>query len=204
MVERLRLGIVTGSTREGRTGEVVARWFRGVAEARPALDVIGADLRDYPLPFYDARLPARVAEKSYALEPQRRWVELVGSLDAFVIVTPEYNHAYPAVLKNALDHVYAGWNAKPVGFVSYGGTAGGVRAVEQLRLVAIELQMAPVRDEVNIPLAAVAFGEDGTPKDPLHRKRAETLLDQLTWWGEALRDARRARPLHAPASARKA
>jgi NAD(P)H-dependent FMN reductase len=105
-------------------------------------------------------------------------------------VAPEYNHGYPAVLKNALDHVYAGWNKKPMGFVSYGGSSGGIRAVQQLRQVAIELQLAPLRDEVNIAFAMKALAPDGTPTEAMHQTRLETLLDELTWWGQALQVAR--------------
>ncbi len=194
MAERLRLAIITGSTRKGRMGEAVARWFASLAAERPELEVVPVDLRDLPLPFYDEPRSAKAAEKVYALPEQRRWVELVGGCDAFVVVTPEYNHGYPAALKNALDHVYAGWNGKPVGFVSYGGSSGGVRAVEQLRLVAIELQLAPLRDEVNIPMIASALDPEGRPKETRHELRAAALLDQLVWWGEALREGRRRRP----------
>jgi NAD(P)H-dependent FMN reductase len=195
---RLRLAVIVGSTRQGRTGEVIARWFAGLASAHEAFSVRLLDLRDFPMTFYDEPVPTRSAEVAYQGEAQRRWVAEVTAADAFAIVTPEYNHSFPAVLKNALDHAYAGWNGKPVGFVSYGGLGGGIRAVEQLRLVAIELQLAPVRDEVNVPRAAGAFDEAGRPRDPLLERRAAGLLDQLAWWGHALRDARRARPMPGP------
>jgi NAD(P)H-dependent FMN reductase len=195
MAEKLKLGVITASTREGRRADVVARWFLEVASARADLDVVPLDLREFPLPFYAETVPAKLAEARYPADDARgRWVAAVAPLDAYAVVTPEYNHAYPAVLKNALDHGYAVWNRKPIGFVSYGGVAGGARAVEQLRLVVIELQMAPVRSEVNLALVHRAFDEAGRPKDASHVARAETLLDDLVWWGEALRDARRTRP----------
>ena len=130
-------------------------------------------------------------ERNYADERERAWVRLIERLDGFIVVTPEYNHGYPAALKNALDYAYAGWNRKPVAFVSYGGAAGGVRAVQQLRQVVVELQMAPIRAEVNIPFAMKAFNERGEPSDPLHRKRASAMLNDLAWWTWALREGRR-------------
>jgi len=204
MDQRLRLGVITASIRDGRQGEAVARWFRGLAAQRPELEVVDLDLREIRLPLYEDRLHPKIAEPSYS-GVARRWAELVGGCDGFVIVTPEYNHGYPASLKNALDFVYAGWNGKPVGFVSYGGSSGGVRAVQQLRQVAVELQMAPVRDEVNVPFVSRSLDEHGAPKDPHHLARADALLDQMIWWGETLRRGReRARFPPPPASARKA
>ena len=204
MDEKLKLGVITASIRDGRQGEIVARWFRGLAGRRPELEVLELDLGEVALPLYSDRLHPKVAEPSY-FGPAGRWAELVQSCDAFVIVTPKYNHGYPPSLKNALDYLYAGWNGKPVGFVSYGGSSGGVRAVEQLRLVAIELQLAPVRDEVNIPFVARSLDEVGAPKDPLLLTRAEALLDQILWWGETLRQGRRRASFPPPpGSARKA
>jgi len=198
MDEKLRVGVITASVREGRQGEAVARWFRGLAEARPELEVLELDLKVLDLPTYTERLHPKIAEASYTGEAARRWVALVGGCDGFVVVTPEYNHGYPPSLKNALDHVYAGWNGKPLGFVSYGGSSGGVRAVQQLRQVAVELQLAPVRDEVNIPFVGRALDEHGVPKDPHHAARAGALLDQLAWWGETLRQGRRRAPFPPP------
>lgn len=184
----LKLGVVIASVRPNRLGDKIARWFAGLAA--PQFEVTLLDLRELGIGNYDdARMPA-VAGAEWTAEGTRRWVEAVGAQDAFVIVTPEYNHSFPGSLKNALDHVYGGWNGKPVGFVSYGGGAGGARAVEQLRLVAIELQMAPVRAEVNIPFAGRALDDSGAPKEPLALQRAALLLKQLEWWGRALADAR--------------
>jgi NAD(P)H-dependent FMN reductase len=117
-------------------------------------------------------------------------VATIESLDAFIIVTPEYNHGYPASLKNALDYAYRGWNRKPVAFVSYGGVSGGIRAVQQLRQVAIELQMAPIREEVNIPFIHRALSEEGTPIDELPRKRLAAVFRDLEWWGTTLKAGR--------------
>ena len=113
--------------------------------------------------------------------------------DGYVLVTPEYNFGPPAVLKNALDHVYDPWNNKPVAFVGYGGTGGGVRAVQQLRLSVIELQMAPIRDSLVLPFARRLFAaEDGRILDDAYEPRAQRLLDQLVWWAVTLKAARAA------------
>jgi NAD(P)H-dependent FMN reductase len=114
--------VILGSTRQGRSGEKVARWFMSHAEARADIDVELVDLRDWPLPFFDQQMPPMMG--GYSDPEQQRWAEQVARADGYVLVTPEYNHGYPAVLKNALDHLFAEWNGKPVGFVGYGGPGG--------------------------------------------------------------------------------
>ena len=178
---------ILGTTREERAGAGVARWFAEIADARDDLTHELADLRDVDLPFIRKAKPPGSGEYD---EAATGWAEAVGRADGFVFVTAEYNHGYPAVLKNALDHVYAEWNRKPVAFVSYGSTGGGLRAVEQLRLVAVELQMAPLRHQVAIPRVWAAFDEHGQPKEPWPGKDADRLLDQLVWWARALAAAR--------------
>jgi NAD(P)H-dependent FMN reductase len=111
-------------------------------------------------------------------------------LDGFVIVTPEYSHGYPGALKNALDHLYAARNYKPVGFVSYGGLEAAARAVEQLRQVAIELRMVPIRDKVNLRLIGLSVDEWAFPSDELHSKRAVAMIDELLWWTQIMKEAR--------------
>jgi NAD(P)H-dependent FMN reductase len=120
----------------------------------------------------------------------QRWAAKVDQADGYVLVTPEYNHGYPAALKNALDVVFAPWNRKPVSFVSYGSAGGGLRAVEQLRLVSIELEMVPLRHQVAIPRVYAALDETGRPRDSHHAADARRLLDELAWWSAALRAAR--------------
>jgi|SRR5205823_3098406 len=120
------------------------------------------------------------------------WSEQVARADGYVLVTPEHNHGYPAPLKNALDHLFSEWNRKPVGFVSYGAAAGGLRPVEQLRQVAIELEMAPVRRHVAIPRVWEALDGSGAPRDPQLAEQAHALLDEMAWWATALRGARQA------------
>ena len=176
-----------GSTREGRFGDTVARWFNGVAQSRDDMDVELIDLRDYPLRFLSE---PKQGEDATHDDTVARWTAKVAAADGYVIVTPEYNHGYSAVLKNAIDHVYREWNNKPIGFVSYGGGAGGSRAMEQLRTVAIELQMAPIREGLTIVMPRNQFDEDGQPTDPAMTDRAASMLSQLAWWANALKVAR--------------
>lgn len=188
----LRVAAIVASTREGRLADAVAAWFLGVAAARPAIEVDLIDLALTPLPD---RLPERHPRRGGYGDDVVPFAERIAGADAFVVITPEYNHGYPGALKNALDLVNAEWRAKPVAFVSYGGVAGGVRAVEQLRQVAVELHMAPLRDAVAIPMARRAFS-GGALADPDGRiaDDAATMLDRLTWWARALAEARRAAP----------
>jgi NAD(P)H-dependent FMN reductase len=197
MAGAVKIGIILGSTRNGRVGERVAAWIHGQAHARGDLEAELLDLRDYPLGFYEHPAPPMKAELSYTRDVEKRWWERINDKDGFVIVSPEYNHGYPGVLKNALDFAYAPWNRKAVALVSYGGAAGGVRAAEQLRLVSIELQMAPIRDEVNIPLAFKAFDDRGEPVDGRLNARAATMFRELVWWARVLRDGR-ANPEYRP------
>lgn len=191
----LRLGVILSTVREGRRGDAFARWIHGLVSERQDATGELLDLKEWALPHYALHDPPVVAEKSYAPGTlSRRWADTVASLDGFVVVTPEYNHGYPSALKAALDHVYAPWNHKPIAFVSYGGGASGARSVEQLRLVAIELRMAPVRDEVNVRLVGYAADERGFPKDPWYAKKAAAMLDDLVWWARVLKEGREKRP----------
>ncbi len=181
----LRLAVIVSSTRDGRFGPVVASWFTGLAEQREDLAVTVVDLAETPLPvtMSGRPKPEDVALLS-AVTPR------LAEADAFVVVTPEYNHSYPAALKNAIDWHFTQWQAKPVGFVSYGGVSGGLRAVEHLRQVFAELHAVTMRDTVSFHNAHGLFDGDGVPKEPVGCGRAaEVMLDQLTWWGHALRDA---------------
>jgi NAD(P)H-dependent FMN reductase len=191
----LKLGVILASTREGRRGEGFARWIHALLSERKGSEIDLLDLRDWRLPNYDHAAMPPVAEKSYTDPTARGWVEKIGALDGYVIVTPEYSHGYPGGLKNALDHGYAVWANKPVAFVSYGGTASGARAVEQLRLVAIELRMVPIRDEVNIRLIGVSLDERGRPTEEFYAKRATAMIDTLLWWARVTRDGRERHPL---------
>jgi NAD(P)H-dependent FMN reductase len=182
--------IILASIRENRQGETVARWFHRLASRRKDFDAELVDLKEWSLPFYhEAKTPVAM-EHEYTDPKARAWVEKVEGADGFILVTSEYNNGYPPTLKNALDYVYTGWNNKPMACVSYGGPGAGMRSVAQLRQVAVELQMAPIRGEVNIPFVARAFNELGEPLEATHVKRADAMFDQLVWWADALAEAR--------------
>jgi len=191
----LRLGVILASTREKRRGEGFARWAHALLSERPGVAVDLLDLREWRLPNYDHAAMPGVAEKGYADATAHGWVEKIGALDGYVVVTPEYNHGYPGGLKNAIDHAFAAWANKPVAFVSYGGTASGARAVEQLRLVAIELRMVPIRDEVNVRLIGALLDERGQPTEEFYAKRAGAMIDTLLWWARVAHEGRERHPL---------
>ncbi len=190
----LKIQVIIGSTRENRFSEKAASWIFEEAKKRPELEVELVDLRDYDLPFFDQPMSPKMSDGKYTNEIAKKWADKIGEADGYIIVSPEYNHGYSAVLKNALDWVYKEWNQKPVGFVSYGGV-GGARAVEQLRLVAIELQLMPIHTSINIPwnvyMAVIKPSEDNTedPYESLETTKT-TFLDQLTWATKALKAAR--------------
>ena len=187
-----RIGIILGSTRPNRGGEQVATWVCDMASRRRDAEFELIDLRDHPLPHLDEPLPPSLGQ--YQNVHTKRWADTIGSYDGFIMVTPEYNHSTSAVLKNALDYLYAEWNNKAAGFVSY-GAVGGARAAEHLRLVAGELQMADVRQQV--PLSLLADFENYTIFKPDDDKVIwlDTLLDQVIAWSTALA------PLRQPAAA---
>jgi len=185
----LKIQVILGSTRPNRMSEVVGKWIANQAEKKSEVKVEILDLREYPMPFFNEPMPPAMLEGKYSDKVVTKWVKKVAEGDAYIIVAPEYNHGSPAVLKNALDYPYSEWNKKPVGFVSYGGV-GGARSVEQLRQTVIELQMAPIRNSVNIMGVWQAFDEKGQPKDPKLNDFAGAFLDQLIWWGKALKQAR--------------
>ncbi|MBB4917732.1 NADPH-dependent FMN reductase [Streptosporangium saharense] len=193
LLEPLRLAVIVGSVRQGRFGPTVANWFAAQAGNRDDVLVDLVDLADTPLP---EALPA--FGQPPGPEAARTLAKLTPRLeaaDAFVVVTPEYNHSFPASLKTAIDWHFTQWQAKPVGFVSYGGMAGGLRAVEHLRAVFAELHAVTVRETVSFHGAWERFGPDGLPKDPDGCDAAAgVMLDQLLWWGHALREARARNP----------
>ncbi|HEU4677490.1 MAG TPA: NAD(P)H-dependent oxidoreductase, partial [Candidatus Paceibacterota bacterium] len=145
----IKIKVIVGSTREGRFSEHAAAWIARLAAEKPGTDVELVDLRDYDMPFFDAAVTPSAKTEPYENEAVARFTAKVNEADGFIVVTPEYNHGPSAVLKNAFDWVSPEWNKKAVAFVSY-GTVGGARAVEQLRLVAVELQMAPIRQSIQI------------------------------------------------------
>jgi NAD(P)H-dependent FMN reductase len=187
-----RIGIIIGSTREGRFGEKPAHWIHELAKQRSDLAFELIDLRDHPLPFFNEPMsPAWAPVKN---EAARRWADKLATLDGLIVVTPEYNHGPSAVLKNAFDYAYKEFIRKPIGFVGYGGV-GAARAVEQLRLVAIELQMAPVRNAVHIGMTEfLGIWQQGKTFDdfPHLAQAANGLLDDIAWWANALKSPREA------------
>lgn len=185
----LRLAIVIGSTREGRFGPTVATWLVDQAREFGEFDVDVADLADTDLPHRMARFDATPAVNVTALGARLKAAE------AFAIVTPEYNHSFPASLKNAIDHYLEEWTAKPVALVSYGGMAGGLHAAEHLRLVFAELHAVTVRDTVSFHDAHGKFDDTGRPTDAAGSAAAAAdLFRQLRWWARLLRTARRPDP----------
>jgi len=184
----LKIKVIVGSTRANRFSEKPAQWIFAEAKKRADLDVELLDLRDYPLPFFEEAMPPGMAKDSYTNPVVVKWRDKIRDSDGFVICTPEYNHGYPAVLKNALDYTYSAWSRKAVAFVSWGG-GGGARGVEQLRLVTIELDMAPIRFAVHLqnPWFIKDASEIATEAN---QNSAKVLLDQLTWWAGALKAAR--------------
>jgi NAD(P)H-dependent FMN reductase len=176
-----------GSTRQNRQGETVAHWISERANARLDARFELLDLMDWPLPFVQNPTPPALGRYDDTTQP---WADEIDAADGFIFVTPEYNHGYPAVLKNALDHLYREWGYKPATIISYGMAGGGVRASEQLRQVLIELRMVPVRDQVGIPFIAQAFDEQGRAHDGGLERLATTMLDELVWWATTLRPAR--------------
>jgi NAD(P)H-dependent FMN reductase len=184
-----QIGIILGSTRPNRNGEQVAKWVLDIASRRNDATYELVDLRDYPLPHLDEPLPPSLGQ--YQNDHTKQWADKIASFDGFVIVTPEYNHSTSGVLKNAIDYLYAEWNNKAVGFVSY-GAAGGARAAEHLRLVAGELQMADVRQQVVLSLVT-EFENFRTFKPGNYNVAAlNTLLDQVVAWSTALAPLRAA------------
>lgn len=187
-----RIGIVLSTTREGRFADKPAAWIQALASARGDLDVEIVDLRDYPMAFFDE--PASPLYMPPKDEAAARWGRKVAELDGFIFITAEYNRAPSGVLKNALDYAYTEFNRKPAAFVGYGGV-GAARAIEQLRLICIELQMAPTRAGVHIAggdFMAVWRGGKDFADLPHLEPTAVAMLDELSWWAHALKAARQA------------
>jgi len=193
----LNLKIIIGSTRPTRAADQVISWIVPVARAHGGFDVEVSDLREWDLPIFGETL-ATVGDyrnPTFSAPVVKRWNSVIAEGDAFLLITPEYNHSIPAVLKNAIDTVFAtfAFRIKPVGCVAYsGGIAGGTRAIEHLAQIAIEAEMVPLRNNVIIPFVGTAFGQDGQPADHRTTAAAKILLDDLAWWGTTLRQARSA------------
>jgi NAD(P)H-dependent FMN reductase len=195
----LALKLIIGSTREGRAADLVAPWLIDRAQRHEAFDVDVLDLRDWPLPLFAETIHTigDRTDPTYSDPAVRAWNRRIKEGDAFLFLTPEYNHSVPGVLKNAIDSVFVsyGFRNKPAAFVAYsGGVAAGVRAVEHLAHIMIETDAVPLRNTVLIPHVQIAFDEL-TPKDPITDIAASIMLDDLEWWGNALQRARAEREL---------
>ncbi|HEU4325066.1 MAG TPA: NAD(P)H-dependent oxidoreductase [Roseiflexaceae bacterium] len=187
-----KIAIIISSTRETRFGDKPTQWIHDIAAAREDMDVQILDLRDFPMPFFD-----EVASNAWAPttnEVAVRWQQTVAQFDGYIFVTAEYNRSITGVLKNALDYAYPEWNRKPAAFVGY-GSVGAARAIEQLRLICIELQMAPTRTGVHIQggdFMAVWRQGQSLLEFPHLQQNATNMLDELVWWTKALKAAREA------------
>lgn len=188
-MQKYSLKVILGSTREKRFGEQPAKWIVTKAKELADFDVELLDLRDFTLPYFDEAVSPSQLKEPYKNPQVATWTKKIEEGDAFVIVTPEYNHGYSAVLKNALDYVYKEWNNKPVAFVGY-GSVGGARSVEQLRQVAVELQMAPIRAGVHIVAPWNMLDANGQLITDSLESSANLMLSQLLWWTSALHSAR--------------
>ncbi|HXA53148.1 MAG TPA: NAD(P)H-dependent oxidoreductase [Candidatus Acidoferrum sp.] len=190
------VSVIIGSTRQGRFSEKAARWILQHLKKREEIETRLLDLRDFPMPFFDQPLtPAMPGRPPYENDVVKRWTAEIAASDGFVFVTPEYNYGPSAVLKNAIDWIYPEWNRKAAAFVSY-GSAMGARSVQQLRETMIEIQVAPVRSSVHIPVATLwAHYKDGDVEKGLAEidGQAHTMIDDLLWWTTALKTAKTGR-----------
>lgn len=189
----VNIKIIIGSTREGRFGDKPAKWIQDEISKMDEVKSEVLDLKDYPMPFFNEAMSPAMSPEPYANENVQKWTAKIAEADGFIMISPEYNHGYAAVLKNALDYVYKEWNRKPVGFVSYGGVSGA-RSVEQLRQVVVELQMAPIRSAIHFPTdkwMPVLMGKN-SPDElfTASKDNLEKFMDDLLWWTKALKAAR--------------
>jgi NAD(P)H-dependent FMN reductase len=191
----MKLQVIVGSTRPTRAADKIVPWVTREAAEHDGLDVEVLDLRDWPLPMFGEHMGSigNPQDPSYSEEIVRRWNRKVAEADAYLIITPEYNHSVPGVLKNALDSVFVSFafRNKPIAAVGYStGVGGGIRAIEHLAQIAVEAEMAPVRSAVVIPFVDKAFTDDGEPTDAATALSLRIALEDLAWWAGALKAAR--------------
>ena len=184
----LQLNVIVASTRPGRVGIHVGRWFHGVAAGHPAFEARLVDLAEVGLPLYDE--PRHPRLRQYEHEHTRRWSAIVEAADAFVLVTPEYNYSPTPALTNALDFVFQEWANKPAAFVSYGGVSGGLRAVQATKVTLSALGVVPINTAVVIPQVAEQVKEGAFAPKEIQSKAAKALLDELARYAEALKPLR--------------
>ena len=184
----VKLAIIVGSTRPGRKAEAVARWVHEIAKKRNDTEFEIVDIKDFDLPLLDEPIPPSMGQ--YSHPHTKAWATKIASFDGYVFVTPEYNHGTSGALKNAIDYLYREWNNKAAGFVGY-GSAGGVRAVEQLRLVMGEVQVADVRAQVALSLSTDFENYSILKPAPRHEASVGAMLDQVISWSGALKTLRK-------------
>lgn len=192
-----KLQIIVGSTRPTRNADRVIPWVKARAEAHPAFDVEMLDLRDWPLPMFAEHIGTigDFNDPTYSDPMVKRWNTKLAEADAYLVITPEYNHSIPGVLKNAIDSVFVSFalRNKPIAAVGYsGGIAAATRAIEHLAQIAIEADMAPLRSSVLIPFVDSAFDAAGEPVNPMTETALRITLEDLAWWSDALGQARKA------------
>lgn len=183
----IKIGIILGSTRPGRKGEAVAKWVYEVAQKRSDAEFELVDIKDFDLPLLDEPVPPSMGQ--YSKEHTKKWAAKIASFDAYVFVTPEYNHGTSGALKNAIDFLFAEWNNKAAGFVGYGSMMGA-RAVENLRLIMGELQIADVRAQVGLSLFSDFENFSVFKPSAHHEKSVGVMIDQVIAWGGALKTLR--------------
>ena len=183
----IKIAIIVGSTRPGRKAETVAKWVHEHTTSRPDVVYEVVDLKDYALPLLDEEVPPSMGK--YSQPHTKKWAAAIAGYDGFIFVTPEYNHGTSGALKNAIDFIYKEWNNKAAGFVS-DGSAGGARAVEHLRLVMAEIQVADVRAQVMLSLATDFEKYTTFAPGPQHAKTLSTLFSQVESWGKAMKTIR--------------
>ncbi|HYD34742.1 MAG TPA: NAD(P)H-dependent oxidoreductase [Vitreimonas sp.] len=175
-----QIAIIVGSTRPGRNADKVLAWFETIYKNYSGIEFEVLDLQTWDIPLFNE--PAFPTEKNYTQEVIQKWSKKIENFDGYIVLLPEYNRGYPAVVKNAFDHLYTEWNNKPIAFVGY-GTDGGIRAVEQMRLVAIELQMLPIREQVALPIWEFV----ATSNHDKYTQKATIMLEQLHFWLKLLK-----------------
>lgn len=187
----VKIKVITGSNRPGRFNIQPATWIADLAKQRNDVEVELVDLAELNLPFMDEPLPPSMANGQYQNEHTKKWASIVADADGFVFVTPEYNHSYSAILKNAIDYLFFEWHYKPVSFISYGSVAGGARSVEHLRAIAAEVKMYDIREQVLIPNLWGGLNEQGEYQFTDQQvEDANAVLDQLVFWAAKMKDAR--------------
>jgi NAD(P)H-dependent FMN reductase len=186
-----KLHIIVASTRPGRLGPAVARWFEGFARTHGGFEPVLVDLADFDLPVYNE--PKHPLTRQYQHEHTKRWSESVAAADAYAFVMPEYNYFPPSSLVNALDYLVAEWTYKPAGLVSYGGVSGGLRAAQAVKLLLTTLKIMPIPESVAIPNFTQFMSDNATFRpNELVEKSGTTMLDEMVRWSGALKPLRAA------------